>query len=340
MRKLGGERAGRRPFVVEHHSSHKPRGAVMSIGTGPVVVGLDLQPGDHRTLLEFAAAEANRRRASVRLVHGCAADWSVGAFARVLTLSEREDHARQQLDLVADQLRPLLDPGLEIEISAAAGSGTAVLLEEAPGAALLVLQRRDISRIGHVSTGSATSSVSARADCSVAVVREGAPTEPRSGVVVGVDDAGHAQHAVEMAFEEASLRQTSLTAVHVWSSQDALMGYGWVAVNPESLAEQRERVGVGLSEALAGFRTAFPDVAVSQRLVDATVAEGLLNEARDAELLVVGRHGRGRVGSLALGSVARRCIDSASCPVLVAPYSRPPRRDSWLMSDVAVGPSF
>ncbi len=305
-----------------------------------VVVGVDLRTDDYRALLHFAAREANSRRADVKLVHGCGTGRAVGAFGSAPRLAEREDRARSQLALVVEQLRPRLDPGLVIDTSVLPGTGTAVLLEESRAAALVVLQRRDISRMGHLQTGSTTSSLSAKAGCSVAVVKEGLSEGPRSGVVVGVDDAGHAQHAIEVAFEEASLRRTSLTAVHVWSSQDALTGYGWVAFTPENLEAHRQRRGVDLSEALAGFGTAFPDVEVHQRLVEGTVTDQLLHESEGAQLLVVGRHSASRVGSLALGSVARSCLDSASCPVVVAADSRPPARSSWLTSDVALGPSF
>jgi nucleotide-binding universal stress UspA family protein len=145
------------------------------------------------------------------------------------------------------------------------------------------------------------------------------PTIPAAGVVVGVDDAGHARHALEAAFEEASLRDTSLTAVHVWSSRDATAGYGWVELSAEEFEDQWQKANVRLSEALAGFASRYPDVPVHRRVVESTVVEGLLGEAQDAQLLVVGRHGRTRVGSLALGSVARRCLDAATCPVMVAP---------------------
>ena len=72
--------------------------------------------------------------------------------------------------------------------------------------------------------------------------------------------------------------------------------------------------------------------------VELVVAESpagpaLIDNAHDAELIVVGRRGRGAVKSLVLGSVSSYVLQHATCPVLVvqAPHhrteagSRPPR---------------
>ena len=55
--------------------------------------------------------------------------------------------------------------------------------------------------------------------------------------------------------------------------------------------------------------------------MDARPVLALLNATRCAELLVIGRHDCSSVGSLALGNVARRCLNLADCPVLVTACS-------------------
>lgn len=294
-----------------------------SIGATPVVVGVPLQASPSEPVLTFAAREANRRGTGVKLVHGEEPSYGLSVSEPLPSLRDREAEGRRCLDEAAAFLRPLLDADDEIECVVSRATGVAALLEESRHAALVVVQRQDLSRLERVSAGSTSSTLSARADCPVAVVTEhGNGTAPHVGVVVGVDGGGHAEHALEVAFEEASLRAVPLTAVHVWSSEELMLTYGLVPMLPEEMETQRKLALLGLSEALAGFTERFPDVVLQPRLVDASVVDGLVAVSREAELLVVARHGKTRMGSLALGSVARKCLDRALCPVVVTPTSR------------------
>jgi nucleotide-binding universal stress UspA family protein len=47
--------------------------------------------------------------------------------------------------------------------------------------------------------------------------------------------------------------------------------------------------------------------------------------AESADVIVLGSHGRGRLGRLILGSTSRRVTDGARCPVLVVRSSAPSR---------------
>ena len=50
---------------------------------------------------------------------------------------------------------------------------------------------------------------------------------------------------------------------------------------------------------------------------DAGPAKGLSDLSREAQLVVVGSHGRGRLADSVLGSVSQNLIHHADCPVLV-----------------------
>jgi len=61
--------------------------------------------------------------------------------------------------------------------------------------------------------------------------------------------------------------------------------------------------------------------------VESVVREGapagvLLDEAQDAELLVVGSRGLGGFRGLLLGSVSQQCTHHAPCPVVIVRYVR------------------
>jgi nucleotide-binding universal stress UspA family protein len=70
----------------------------------------------------------------------------------------------------------------------------------------------------------------------------------------------------------------------------------------------------------AGDRTAGVDVEPVVR--EGAPARVLLEEADDADLLVVGSRGLGGFRGLLLGSVSQQCSHHAPCPVVVVPHER------------------
>ena len=72
-----------------------------------------------------------------------------------------------------------------------------------------------------------------------------------------------------------------------------------------------------LAERLAGWQEHYPDVHVRRRIVCDGPARWLIDEARQAQLVVVGSRGRGGIASMLLGSVSTAVAESASTPVIV-----------------------
>ena len=58
-----------------------------------------------------------------------------------------------------------------------------------------------------------------------------------------------------------------------------------------------------------GIETSCDETAVA--VVEAPAGHGIIDNAHDAELIVVGRRGRGAVRSLVLGSVSQHCAQHA-----------------------------
>jgi nucleotide-binding universal stress UspA family protein len=82
------------------------------------------------------------------------------------------------------------------------------------------------------------------------------------------------------------------------------------------------------------------DRSVDVRLIDGSPAERLLEIARDedAALLVVGSRGRGAVASRVLGSVSRRLVEEAPCPVVVVPpNASAPAEDHGVAPTIVAG---
>jgi len=135
-------------------------------------------------------------------------------------------------------------------------------------------------------------------------------------IVVGVDGSPGSRAALHWAHEEAKLRGATLEIVTVWQFpvMTSLPAFGAVPP-PEDLGADAERtlLAVLSEEGIA----ASDDVPVSTVVTEGAAAAGLLEAAKDADLLVVGSRGHGGFTGLLLGSVSHQCASHATCPVVV-----------------------
>ncbi|GAA3309167.1 universal stress protein [Streptomyces cinereospinus] len=104
-------------------------------------------------------------------------------------------------------------------------------------------------------------------------------------------------------------------AIHVWDTPSA-RGWSGPAIDPDFDLEQARSV---FAEEL---RAVFPGerpARLKEHLVEGDPSEALIQASEGAELLVVGRRGRGGFARAMLGSVSQRCAQHATCPVVVVP---------------------
>ena len=90
-------------------------------------------------------------------------------------------------------------------------------------------------------------------------------------------------------------------------------------------ADREDVARQALDQAIAVARRGYPDVAVAAEVAAGPAAEVLTGAATDADLLVLGSHGHGRLFHAVVGSVAEQCIRAAVCPVVVVPVPHPVR---------------
>lgn len=90
---------------------------------------------------------------------------------------------------------------------------------------------------------------------------------------------------------------------------------------PGHLAAERAAASADLDAAIADVVGAEPAIEIERRLVEGDAEDVLLSESADADLVVVGSHGRSGIKAALLGSVSRRVVERATCPVVVVKAS-------------------
>ena len=147
-------------------------------------------------------------------------------------------------------------------------------------------------------------------------------------IVVGVDGSDASRDALRWAAEEARLRSAPLVAVHAWSFVPAqpIGDPGMLAVPAGDIAGQlgaeSDAARIGLDQAVEDALGADSEVELERRLVEGDAGEALVAASKDAQLVVVGLHGRSGFKAALLGSVSRHVVDHAACPVVVVKSPR------------------
>ncbi len=140
--------------------------------------------------------------------------------------------------------------------------------------------------------------------------------------VVGIDGSPEGDAALRFGLEEARLRGILLRVVCAWeASAGSYVGEAFtptadVYLEGEHHAEDVLRAAL---DRLAPGAT----VAVEAVAVEGHPASVLVEQARGAELLVVGSRGRGGATSLLLGSISQSVAHHAPCPVVIVPAAPP-----------------
>ena len=132
-----------------------------------------------------------------------------------------------------------------------------------------------------------------------------------------MDGSASSIAALRWAVHYAELADGSVDAVIAWHFPVASYGIGFTLVAAPDDADYSEPAAKMLSEALAEVSPP-PGVPVREHVVQGYPDLVLLDLAKGADLLVVGNRGHGEFTEALIGSVSRRCVHHAHCPVVVA----------------------
>jgi nucleotide-binding universal stress UspA family protein len=282
---------------------------------GYIVVGVDGSPGsDHA--LRWASDEAELHGWRLRVVMAFEYETASVAMPPMRSIPEYREVEERARRALAETLREV-PVGTRVEELVAEGSPSEVLLEAGQEAELIAVGSRGIGGFRGLLLGSVSRQVASRATVPAAVVPTWAGTVTRGRIVVGTDGSEAAAAALRWAAREAAVRDAQLEVVRVGDVARIPGPPGVVfSVEPEEeLAAARQDAQRAVDEVLGPE----PSVAVRVRGAVGHPTRQLLESAEEADLLVLGNRGRGRITDALLGSTSAGCVTHAPCPTVVVP---------------------
>ena len=134
-------------------------------------------------------------------------------------------------------------------------------------------------------------------------------------IVLAYDGSEYSNKALKCAQSIAERFESTLWLVHIFPHTSDLLGYE----DFEKLFAKRKWAGQAVLDA-ARQKFGITKFTVNEELHEGPEAESILkvSESRKADLIVMGTRGLGMLKSYLVGSVSRKVIHHASCPVMVA----------------------
>ena len=147
------------------------------------------------------------------------------------------------------------------------------------------------------------------------------------GIVVGVDGSDSALRAVRWAADEAARRRAPLRLVTAFGwTDDLTVGHPGLGTRYRDILLDQSRRSLATARSTARERQ--PELRDPHELRIGYPIGTLADEARRAELLVVGDRGLNRVEGLLVGSVGVAMAAHAACPVVVVRGPEPDQPDA------------
>jgi nucleotide-binding universal stress UspA family protein len=287
--------------------------------TGRIVVGVDGSP-QSGSALEWAVARALLGGEQLELVHAYRVTpdfdfYGYHGLAASQPVAWLTEVSEQVLDAAAARVRELA-PDLTCTLTSRMGHPTSELAKASEGADAMVVGRRGLGGAASVLLGSVSNGLATQTKCPLVVVGDG--EHPTTGpIIVGVDGSEFGTNALRYAIAEAAVRTTSVRAVAAYDvlhpafqADEELVA----RLRADVEAENEDAITRALDEVLGSTPAS---VSVDRVAVEGRPAESILGHADDAQLIVVGTHGKGLIRRVLLGSVSRQVLNDADRPVAI-----------------------
>jgi nucleotide-binding universal stress UspA family protein len=268
-----------------------------------VVIGYDGSTHS-RAALDTAIDEARARDVDLLVCHAV----DVGLFIPgrehahevAAEAAVQEAYAKAAAVLGEDRVHRHIEPG----------HPSAVLLRQAIATDLIVVGSHGYRPVTQLFVGSTSEAVAGHAQSPVLVVRT--PVEDAHGhITVGVDGSPVSEQALAWAIDIADRDHVTVRAV---VGVPPIVDAAGVVSGPDEPTLQAVKAELTRTVTRILGDSA---VKVEEHVVQTHPVDALLEHARGARLVVVGSRGRGGLAAAVLGSVGRRLVHVAPCPVLV-----------------------
>lgn len=139
-------------------------------------------------------------------------------------------------------------------------------------------------------------------------------------ILIGVDDSTCSVHALESIVERKWPEDTEFRVITVVEPIVVTYGFAGCYVTEMMLKAEKEIVAHSkhlIDEATARLKAVFGETKVSGDVLHGYIADSIIEEAKawDADLIVVGSHGRKGFQRFFLGSVAERVASHSPCSI-------------------------
>jgi nucleotide-binding universal stress UspA family protein len=304
---------------------------ISPLQAGTVVAATDLSE-TASAAVRWAIEIARQRRSQLHLVHALnLAGWTLD-FSELASRVpvQLEDAARQHLERIALESR---QRGIAVSWEVTIGQPSEIIVDAARRlrAELIVLGSRGHRPLDHVFLGSTAERVVQQSTGGVLTVHSGdpAPTDRVRRILSATDFSDEATWALRSALRLLTadgVTPPSVILLHAYHvpyefSIDSI--YGPAALDASALDAVAKEVDARLArqaavleaelgiEVITSSRSGFPPHVIAQQAAET-----------NADLIVMGTHGRTGLAHVLLGSNAERVIQQAPCPVLTVRKSK------------------
>lgn len=291
-------------------------------GTPKLVVGVDGSDGN-LAAVKWAVDEARDRGASLIAVYA----WHIPTFAYSapyfvpVSADEMSEQGRKILEAVLTEAGA---DAADVDLRVVEGNTPGVIRNIAcePAVDLVVVGSRGRRSATDLLLGSTSHSLSHECPKPLVIVPTAATAthgHPVRHIVVGTDGSSGADSAVAWAAQEARRTDSVLELVVAWT---------WTApffpLEADLSVPIEESLRKAAEETLGKTvdRLDLHGLTVKRTVREGAAADALVDQSREAGMLVVGRRGLGIARELFLGSVSHACTHRSVVPIVVVPRAQ------------------